>query len=225
MALDPRRFDQIEKVVRDNGRQLNDAQSTMLARLAAHAHSSYAATAHTHAEADVASLVTDLAGKAASVHTHAATDVTGVTLHEAAYTASGGQSIPTSTDRPLAFATANYTTTDVSIGTSTGGAIGNAAFTLNRGGLWIVEGGVRIGNAVAGKSYGIWLGPDGGSTRYRAQFVDAGGTDAMEFAVAVCSRFSAGTVLNLNFWHDEGVARSTVLLNGGNSIRFAWLRP
>jgi hypothetical protein len=84
---------------------------------------------------------------------------------------------------------------------------------------------VRIGNSVAGKSYGIWLGPDGGSTRYRGQFVVSGGTDAMEFAVSICSRFSAGTVLNLNFWHDEGIARSTVLLNGGNSIRFAWLRP
>ena len=66
MATDPRRFDQIEKVVRDNGRALNDAQSTILARLAA----------HKHVEADVTSLVTDLSGKAASVHTHAESDVT-----------------------------------------------------------------------------------------------------------------------------------------------------
>jgi hypothetical protein len=197
----------------------------VLARLAAHTHAAYAATAHAHTESDVTSLVADLAGKAASVHTHEPTDITADTQHEAAYTAAGAQSIPTATDRPLAFATGNYTTADVSIGTSTGGAIANAAFTLNRGGLWIVEGGVRIGNAVAGKSYGIWLGPDGGSTRYRAQFVDSGGTDAMEFSISICSRFSAGTVLNLNFWHNEGVARSTVLLNGSNSIRFAWLRP
>lgn len=215
MATDPRRFDQIEKVVRDNGRQLNDAQSTLLARLAA----------HKHAESDVASLVTDLAGKAASVHTHDVTDITEAAFHEAAYTASGAQSIPTGTDTPLAFATGNYTSTDVTIGTSTGGSIANAKFTINRGGLWIIEGGCRIGNSVAGKSYGVWLGPDGGSTRYRAQFVDAGGTDAMEFAVSICSRFASGSAFNLNFWHDEGVARSTVLLNGSNSIRFAWLRP
>jgi hypothetical protein len=63
MATDPRRFDQIEKVVRDNGRQLNDAQSTILARLAAHAHSGYAASVHTHVESDVTSLVTDLSNK------------------------------------------------------------------------------------------------------------------------------------------------------------------
>ena len=36
----------------------------------------FAAAAHTHAQADVTSLVSDLAGKAASVHTHAATDIT-----------------------------------------------------------------------------------------------------------------------------------------------------
>ena len=67
MALDPRRFDQIEKVVRDNGRALNDTQSTILARLAAHTHSAYAATSHTHAESDVTSLVTDLSNKPAGV--------------------------------------------------------------------------------------------------------------------------------------------------------------
>lgn len=66
MASDPRRFDDITKVVRDSRRQLDDVQSTVLSRLAA----------HKHAEADVASLVTDLAGKATSVHTHAESDVT-----------------------------------------------------------------------------------------------------------------------------------------------------
>ena len=37
-------------------------------------------TAHTHAQGDVTSLVTDLAGKAATVHTHAAADVTSGTF-------------------------------------------------------------------------------------------------------------------------------------------------
>jgi hypothetical protein len=180
---------------------------------------------HKHVEADVASLVTDLAGKAASSHTHDILDVSELVFHEAAYTAAGSQSIPTGTDTPLAFATNNYATTDVTIGTSTGGSIANAKFTLNRGGLWIIEGGVRIGNAVSGKSYGIWLGPDGGTTRYRASFISNGGVDAMEFAVSVCNRFAAGSAVNLNFWHNEGVARVTTLLNGGNSIRLAWLRP
>jgi hypothetical protein len=53
MAVDPRRFDQIERVVKNTSRQLDDSTSTLAARLAA----------HKHAEADVTSLVTDLAGK------------------------------------------------------------------------------------------------------------------------------------------------------------------
>jgi hypothetical protein len=52
-----------------------------------------AATVHTHAQADVTNLVTDLAGKAPTVHTHAQSDVTGLVaalaakLDASAYTA------------------------------------------------------------------------------------------------------------------------------------------
>ena len=67
MATDPRRFDQTVKVVSDLRRSTDDAQSTILARLAS----------HKHVEADVTSLVADLAtlttsdaGKAVSGHTH-----------------------------------------------------------------------------------------------------------------------------------------------------------
>jgi hypothetical protein len=45
---------------------------------------------HTHAESDVASLVTDLAGKAASVHTHAESDVTGLVTDLAGKAAKSG---------------------------------------------------------------------------------------------------------------------------------------
>ncbi|MBZ5596023.1 MAG: carbohydrate binding domain-containing protein [Acidobacteriia bacterium] len=45
---------------------------------------------HTHAESDVTSLVTDLAGKAASVHTHAESDVTGLVTDLAAKAAKAG---------------------------------------------------------------------------------------------------------------------------------------
>lgn len=38
MATDPRRFDSIEKVVRDERRRLDDTASTVLARLSAHTH-------------------------------------------------------------------------------------------------------------------------------------------------------------------------------------------
>lgn len=45
---------------------------------------------HTHAESDVTSLVTDLAGKAASVHTHAESDVTGLVTDLATKAAKAG---------------------------------------------------------------------------------------------------------------------------------------
>lgn len=51
MAADPRRFDAITKVVSDQRRQLDDITSTVLSRL----------SSHTHTEAQVTSLVTDLA--------------------------------------------------------------------------------------------------------------------------------------------------------------------
>lgn len=38
MAQEPRRFDDLTKVVRDHGRHLNDTAATLLARLAAHTH-------------------------------------------------------------------------------------------------------------------------------------------------------------------------------------------
>ena len=49
--------------------------------------------------------------------------------HEAEYYASTAQTIPTATDRPLAFDTAVITSSDVTRGTSTAGTISNAKFT------------------------------------------------------------------------------------------------
>jgi len=56
------------------------------------ASGSYAAATHTHAQADVTDLVSDLAGKAASVHTHAQSDVTGLAAALAAKLASSAVS-------------------------------------------------------------------------------------------------------------------------------------
>jgi hypothetical protein len=39
MAVDPRRFDQIERVVKNTSRQLDDSTSTLASRLASHTHS------------------------------------------------------------------------------------------------------------------------------------------------------------------------------------------
>lgn len=213
-----------------------------------------AASVHTHAESDVTSLVTDLAGKvdkatltakgdlyvATAVSTPARLGVgandavlmadssqsAGVRWdtggHEASYTAGSTQTIATATDTPMSFASSDYTTSDVTRGTATG-SIANAKFTLNRTGLWLIEAGARTDVTTSGKSYGIWLGPDGGTTRYAGDFKNNGGTDPMEFSITCCRRFTSGAALNVNFWHNQGTNHTTQLLNGINHVRLAWL--
>lgn len=63
MADDVRRFDQIERVVRDTRRKVDDVESTVLARLATHTHNG---TALDDLEVDVTA-ATDVAGLKAAL--------------------------------------------------------------------------------------------------------------------------------------------------------------
>ena len=74
--------------------------------------------AHTHAQADVTSLTTDLAGKAALVHTHAEADVTGLVTDLAGKAAS----VHTHTSSQISDATAAATSGRVVIRDADGGA-------------------------------------------------------------------------------------------------------
>jgi len=146
------------------------------------------------------------------------------TVHEAEYSASATQSIPSGTDTPVAFPTLVTAGADVTIGTSTTGSIANAKYTLTRAGLWLVTATVRMQSA-ASQSGGIWLGLDGGTTRLGESIESSGGTSSGGFNVAAFRRMGVNTALNVYAWQSSGSAKNTDPLNGSNRIAFAWLRP
>lgn len=228
----PRRFYDLTAAVRSLQSQLDTLQNTVLNRMGTHTHKvtvpSYTSSTRP-ASPSTGDLIyetdTELFAYyngSAWVEYISAGDAT--TVHEAEYTATSGQVIATGTDTPLAFPTASYSTADVTVGTSTSGSIANAKFTLNRGGLWQIDAGCRTGAATSGKSYGIWLGPDGGTSRYAGSFTSAGGTDAQEFAISATRRYLGAATVNVNFWHDQGTSHTTGPLAGSNYLRLNWLR-
>jgi hypothetical protein len=149
----------------------------------------------------------------------------GATVHEAEYYASGTQSIPSGADTPLGFNTAITTTTDVTVGTSTGGSIANAKFTLNRTGLWLVVANCRLTSA-SGQSCGIWLGLDNASTpRICENMESSGGTANGAYNLAAFRRMGSGTNLNVYCWQNSGSAKSTDVSGQATKIQLAWLRP
>lgn len=145
--------------------------------------------------------------------------------HEAAYVAAGAQTIPNATDRPLAFATAVTTSSDVTQGTSTAGSIANAKFTINRSGIWSIEAGCRWSAPNIGSQYGIWIGPDNGTSRYAENFSNSGGTAAYSHTCSVISRFASGSTFCVNAFQNSGGNENTAVLNGSNYFRATWLRP
>lgn len=145
--------------------------------------------------------------------------------HEAVYTQTIVQTIPTATDRPLGFNTAVTTTNDVTRGTATGGAIANGKFTLNRGGIWAIEAGCRWGAPNAASQYGIWIGPDNGTSRFCEQFSNAGGTAAFATTCGTTERFASGQTFNVYAFQNSGGNEDTAILNGSIYFRATWIRP
>ena len=149
----------------------------------------------------------------------------GATVHEAEYYASAVQSIPSGADTPLGFNTAITTSTDVTVGTSTGGSIANAKFTLNRTGLWLVVGNCRMVSA-ASQSSGIWLGVDNASTpRICENMESSGGAQNGAYNFAAFRRMGSGTNLNVYAWQSSGSAKNTDVSGQATKIQLAWLRP
>jgi hypothetical protein len=149
----------------------------------------------------------------------------GATVHEAEYYATVAQSIPSGTDTPLGFPTAITSSADVTVGTSTGGAIPSAKFTLNRTGLWLAVATCRLVCA-SGQSGGIWMGLDNAATPRIAEAIDsAGGVATGAHNIAAFRRMGSGTNLNIYAWQNSGTAKLTDILNTAVKIQLAWLRP
>jgi hypothetical protein len=145
--------------------------------------------------------------------------------HEWAATQTIAQSIPTVTDRPLAFNNVVTTSADVTQGTSTAGAIANGKITVNRAGIWSIEAGIRWSVAVSGSQYGIWISSDGGTSRYANQFSNQGGVAAFDQSCSIMSRFPSGSTFVVNAWQNSAGAVNTGILNGAIYLRATWIRP
>jgi len=150
---------------------------------------------------------------------------TGVTNHEAEYYLSGTQTIPTATDRPVGFDTSVITASDVTQGTSTAGSIANAKFTLNRAGIWSIDAAIRWATTSSGNRYGLWIGPDNGTTRYGEQFSIPNGTAAFTPSAGFTKRFVAGDTIVVNAFQDSGSNKDVAVVNQGTHIHLTWMRP
>lgn len=207
-----RRFDPIEKVVKDTRSQALDAASTALARLGT----------HTHPESSIAGLITDLSGKAASVHTHPPTDITSAILHEARYEQHSNQTFANTTDTKIQFDTAVTTCSDV-----TASGTGNTDFTLVRAGLWRISA-ATAWVAATGTRY---LALQTGSTidvtkRFTQSSLYSTGTKAITCACSTDIRVAANTVICATGWQDSGGSSTTDTFWGGvTHIAMTWLRP
>ena len=145
--------------------------------------------------------------------------------HEWAATQTIAQSIPSATDRPLAFNNVVTTSPDVTQGTSTAGAIAQGKITINRAGIWSIEAGIRWAAPNAAAQYGIWISSDGGTSRYANQFSNAGGTSDFDQSCGIVSRFASGSTFVVNAFQNSGGAESTAILNGAVYMRATWIRP
>lgn len=146
-------------------------------------------------------------------------------VHEVEYQATTIQSIPSGTDRPIAYPTAMWISPDVTKLTSTTGAIPDAMFRLNRDGIWAIDAGCRL-QVGANTQAGLWLGLDGAGMRFAGSIPGNGtGTGNFELAVSCTRRFGAGTGICANAWQSSGVAKNTDPFNQSMHFRATWLRP
>lgn len=194
--MDQRRFDRIEKVVRDDRRRLDDVASTALARIGSHTHSQYL----TQASGDARYLLNN------------------TEYGHARYRASAAQSIANATVTKLAFGVTIDSTADV---TRSGGT---NDFTLNRAGIWLVETSVSWAARV-GTTYRVIILADSASsaTNYgeSSGYNNAGG---FSNAVSTTKRFTLGASVSSYVYHEGGAAVSTAPTSERVHISLTWLR-
>jgi hypothetical protein len=202
MAVDPRRLDELAKVVSDERRHLNDVEGTLLSRLSAHTHAVYAAL----------------------VHTHPSTDITSATLHEARYEQTSAQSIANATDSKLAFNNPIYTCTDV-----TASGTNNTDFALGRAGLWRVSASMRLATGTTGErdlflATGTTVGTLANRIAGAADGAIGGGAGTLSVSTEI--RVTAGTSVFAGTFQNNGGPLSTDV-GFGHTIHIAltWLRP
>jgi hypothetical protein len=232
MATDPRRFDDITKVVSDERRALDDTASTLLARIGSHTHQTPLVVTST------ASVTSPYAGQvifnttdnmlyrytgSAWLAIIATGGATAATRHEARYEATNGQSIANATDAKLQFPTAVTTSNDV-----TASGTSNTDFLLNRDGVWLITASIRfLAGTVGERHLGLATGTTVGTlnARFAVQSTFPGNGPG-SIAIATVKAFAAGTSIFAATWQNNGTALSLETVFGStNHISLTWLRP
>lgn len=139
----------------------------------------------------------------------------------AAYRCNTTQTFPTATVRKVFYGTAVATTPLVSAtyGTTATGSY----FTLNRAGVWLVEGGVNIGWAGGTAYRAIAIADEPFTTTYRTTSTLNNGAGS-NLAVSMVRRFTAGSRVAVSFYHEQGTNVDVVAADC-TAMSLTWLGP
>lgn len=231
MAVDPRRFDLIERVVRDTRRGLDDTAATLLARLGALRLTRVVLATSEVTAPYAGQLIVNATDNmlyeyngSAWVGVLAMGGSSATQRHEARYEHTTTMNLTTSTDTKIKFNSAVTTCDDV-----TPSGTGNTDFALNRAGLWRVSAALRYnGNAGSGERH---LFGQTGTTfntanRFDAQTAVNVGSLPCTVSCSTDIRVTAGTSICFAGWQNCGATLATDIGFGGTAhVTMSWLRP
>jgi hypothetical protein len=231
MASDPRRFDGITKVVRDQRRMLEDTNSTVLSRLAGLRFPRVVTTVVGLTARYTGEIVLNTTDAllyrydgSAWVGFSAIGGSTAATLHEVRYEQHSSQSLVTNTDTKIKFDTAIYTSSDV-----TASGTGNTDFQLNRAGLWRASAAVRYDTDFGGNERHLFLQTGTVfNTTNRIDWQTAVNVDIAPASVSCSTEFraAAGSSVFAAGWQNSGNTIATdVAFGGAEHLTLTWLRP
>jgi hypothetical protein len=140
----------------------------------------------------------------------------------ARYSNEAPQPLPTVTARKVYLPTALNATADVSL---TAGTVSTGSyFTLNRGGVWSIVGGVGFGSGAGANFRSAFIADDVNSFAWQA---NSGRNDntLLTLGVALERRFPAGQRVALWAYHETAVDVNIVDTGEETSLSLTWLRP
>jgi hypothetical protein len=230
MATDPRRFaadpiSGLAGVARDTQRDLNDVESTLLARLGALrfprvvAATSEVLTPYTNQlVVNSTDLILYRYDGATWVASLPLGGTTSATRHEARYEQTTLQTIANVTDTKMKWNSAASTCDDV-----VASGVGNTDFALNRAGWWDITASMRFGGGAGGERYFTIV--VAGDRKAAASGIATGGF-AIVLSASTGLRVASGASVNVLAFHSNGANLNTdVGFGGQQSITFAWRHP
>jgi hypothetical protein len=214
---DLRRFDVLEKVVRDNGRLIDDAVATILSRM----RTQRGVPVVTATSQIVAPFTGQLIVNTTDQMIH---EYDGTQRHAARYEQTTLQTVANLTDSKVQFNTPVTTCDDV-----TPSGTGNQDFLLNRGGEWRLTASERFVAGTTGErhmflSTGTVIATL--ANRIAGTTAPTAGTIAASLSVSTEIRVTAGTSVFVGLFQSNGGNLNTdVAFGHSNHFSLTWLRP